>query len=135
MPPAPAKRGRPAGEDTVPKRLREHTTDIPVPLQEFECPLYFEKLGRKAIAAHLRSNHQIDKPRSFPFRPSLDMYPGRLSCMHCKASFTMAYAIKNHFDRGTCPVLLLNWIRDAQYGPPIQSYQDLPAPLPCSVAH
>lgn len=122
------KRGRPAGEDTVTKLPREHTTDILVPVQEFECPLRFETLGRKAIAAHLRSTHQIDKPGSFPFRSSVDMYPGRLSCMHCKASFTMAFPIKNHFDRGTCPVLLLNWVRDAQYGPPIQLCQESPAP-------
>ena len=45
------------------------------------------------------------------------MFPDRLSCMHCKANFTMAFALKNHFDRGTCPVLLMNWVRDAHYGP------------------
>ena len=88
--PPPAKKGRPTGTDTIAHRLRASTTEIPVPVQEFECPLCFEHLGRKAVANHLRTVHQIDKPSSFPFRPSLDMFPGRLSCMHCKASFTMA---------------------------------------------
>ena len=34
----------------------------------------------------------------------------------------MAFAIKNHFDRGRYPILqlrLLNWVRDAHYGPKI----------------
>ena len=98
-------------------------------LQEFECPLCFERLGRKAVATHLRSVHQIDKPQSFPFRPT-DMYPGRLSCMHCKANFTMAFAIKNHFDRGTYPILLLNWVRDAHCGPPmVDAPSDSGSPL------
>ena len=68
------------------------------------------------------------------------MFSGRLSCMHCKASFAMAFALKNHFDRGTCPVLLMNWVRDAQYGPKVTS--DLPStshsvsiPLPTQGTH
>ena len=135
-----AKRGRPTGDDTIPHRLRATTTEIPVPIQEHECPLYFEHLGRKVVASHLRNVHQIDKPSSFPFRPSLDMFPGRLSCMHCKANFTMAFALKNHFDRGTCPVLLLNWVRDAHYGPKIEidpspSTQQALPPLPAQGIH
>ena len=31
----------------------------------------------------------------------------------------MAFAFKNHFDRGMCPILLFHWFRDAHYGPPI----------------
>ena len=138
--PPPAKKGRPTGTDTIAHRLRATTTEIPVPVQEFECPLCFEHLGRKAVANHLRTVHQIDKPSSFPFRPSLDMFPGRLSCMHCKASFTMAFALKNHFDRGTCPVLLMNWVRDTHYGPKVDSQsppaQNQPAvPLPTQGHH
>ena len=117
--PPVAKKGRPTDADTIATRLRATTTEIPVPIQEHECPLCFEHLGRKAVASHLRIVHQIEKPSSFPFRPSLDMFPGRLSCMHCKASFTMAFALKNHFDRGTCPLLLMNWVRDAHYGPKV----------------
>ena len=130
--PPPAKKGRPTGTDTIAHRLRASTTEIPVPVQEFECPLCFEHLGKKAVANHLRTVHQIDKPSSFPFRPSLDMFPGRLSCMHCKASFTMAFALKNHFDRGTCPVLLMNWVRDLHYGPKVDS-QTPPALSPSAV--
>ena len=33
----PAKRGRPTGDDTVTRRRRAQTTEIPIPLQEFEC--------------------------------------------------------------------------------------------------
>ena len=116
------------------------TTESLVPIQEHECPLCFEHLGREAVASHLRNIYQIDKPNSFPFRPNLDIFPGRLSCMHCKANFTTAFALKNHFDRGTCPILLLNWIRDAHYGPKIETdhspstQQDLP-PLPTQGIH
>ena len=138
--PPPAKRGRPIGADTIAHRLRATTTEIPVPIQELECPLCFEHLGRKAVASHLRNVHQIGKPSSFPFRPSLDMFPGLLSCMHCKASFTVVFALKNHFDRGTCPVLLKNWVRDAHYGPkvdsvPSQSLQHDQTPLPTQGIH
>ena len=138
--PPPAKKGRPTGADTIAHRHGSTTTEIPVPIQEHECPLYFEHLGRKAIANHLRTVHQIDKPSSFPFRPSLDMFPGRLSCMHCKASFTMAFALKNHFDRSTCPVLLMNWVRDTHYGPkvaslPTQSLSLASVPLPIRPWH
>ena len=138
--PPPAKRGRPTGDDIIAHRLRATTTEIPVPIQEHKCPLCFEHLRRKAVASHPRNVYQIDKPSPFPFRPSLDMFPGRLSCMHCKASFTMAFALKNHFDRGTCLVLLLNWVRDAHCGPkvepdPFPSPQQALPPLPTQGIH
>ena len=52
----------------------------------------------------------------------------------------MAFALKNHFDRGTCPVLLMNWIRDIHYGPKVDSHptQSLPlisVPLPTQGHH
>ena len=49
------------------------------------------------------------------------MMPGRLSCIHCKTSFTMPFALTNHFDKGTCPQLVLNWVGDTHYGPPVDS--------------
>ena len=51
-----AKRGRPTGTDTIATRLRATTTEIPVPIQEHECPLCFEHLGRKAVANQPPSN-------------------------------------------------------------------------------
>ena len=33
----------------------------------------------------------------------------------------MPFALTNHFDRGTCPQLVLNWVRDTHYGPPVDS--------------
>ena len=68
------------------------------------------------------------------------MFPGRLSCMHCKANFTMAFALKNHFDRGTYPILLMNWVRDAHYDPKVDCIQPptLPSvsiPLPTQGMH
>ena len=98
--PPPAKKGRPSGADTIAHRLRSTTTEIPVPIQEHECPLCFEHLGRKAVASHLRTVHQIDKPSSFPFRPSLDMFPGRLSCMHCW-TFEL-HALQSQLHHGFC---------------------------------
>ena len=60
--------------------------------------------------------------------------------MHCEASFTMAFALKNHFDRGTCPVLLMNWVRDTHYGPKGDSIPSQPmhhdsVPLPTQGHH
>lgn len=138
--PPPAKRGRPTSDGTISHKFRATTTEIPVPVQEYECPLCFEHMECKAVAGHLRTIHLIDEPSSFPFRPSMDIFPGRLNCMHCKTSFTMAFALKNHFDRGTCPVLLLNWVRDAQYGPkivvdPSPSLETVVPPLPTQGIH
>ena len=125
------KRGRPPGKDTIQTRLAETaTTEIPVPLSEFTCPLCLEVIGRKGLAQHVRLTHQVDKPESFPFRPSRDMMPGRLSCIHCRASFTMPFALQNHFSRGTCPQLVIQWIHDQHYGPsvPLEVHDATPLP-------
>ena len=116
------KRGRPPGKDTIQSRFTQpNTTEIPIPIQDFTCPLCQETIGRKAISTHLRTVYQVERPKKFRFSPQHDMMPGRFSCIHCKASFTMPFALTNHFDRGTCPQLVLNWVRDTHYGPPVDS--------------
>ena len=52
----------------------------------------------------------------------------------------MAFALKNHFDRGTCLVFLLNWVGDVYYGPKIEtdpspSMQQALPPLPIQGIH
>ena len=47
------RRGRPPGKDTIQTRLAETvTTEIPIPLSEFTCPLCLEVIGRKGLAQH-----------------------------------------------------------------------------------
>lgn len=74
------------GKDTVQTRLAESaSTEIPIPLREFTCPLCLEVIGRKALSTHLRLTHQMDKPDSFSFRPGRDMTPGHICCIYCRA--------------------------------------------------
>lgn len=124
-------RGRPPGKDTIPKRLAESaSTKIPIPVNKFACPLCLEMIRRKALAAHLRPTHQVDKPNSFPFRPNRDMTPERICCIHCRASFTMPFAFQNHFSRDTCPQFVIQWVRDQHFGSiaPPQTALDPPMP-------
>ena len=49
-------RGRPPGKDTIQNRFAQpSTTEIPIPIQDFTCPLCQETIGRKAISTHLRT--------------------------------------------------------------------------------
>ena len=53
------RRGRPPGKDTIQTRLAETvTTEIPIPLSEFTCPLCLEVIGRKGLAQHNASGWQ-----------------------------------------------------------------------------
>lgn len=89
---APPHRGRPPRKDTIQIRLvKPASTEIPIPMVEFTYPLCLTTIGRKALSSHLRTAYQVDKPESFDFRPSRDMTPGRLSCMHCCTNFTMPF--------------------------------------------
>ena len=70
-PPMIPKRGRPPGKDTIQSRLAQpSTTEIPILIQDFTCPLCHETIGRKAISTHLRAVHQVEKPKKFRFSPS-----------------------------------------------------------------
>ena len=104
--------------DTVQAILNRDSADLPTPPKTFLCPLRLTRIGRKGLAGHLRSVHQVDKPEFFSFRPSRDMTPGRLSCTHCMSCFTTEAALKLHFARATCPALLIEWIKDMHFGPP-----------------
>ena len=58
------------------------------------------------------------------FIPSRDVIPGRLSCAHCRATFSVEFALRNDFKRASCPVCLCTLVRDLRFGRPT------PAP-PC----
>ena len=91
--------------------------DIPTPPKTFTCPLCQASIGRKGLAGHLRNAHQVDKSEFFSFRPSRDMMPGRLRWIHCLSCFTTEAALKLHYQRATCPALLIEWVTDMHFGP------------------
>ena len=103
--------------DTVQAMLTHAPADIPQPPKMFLCPLCQTHIGRKGLAGHLRNAHQVDKPEFFSFRPSRDMMPGRLGCAHCLSCFTTEAALKLHYQRATCPALLIEWVKDMHFGP------------------
>ena len=100
--------------DTV---LNRTPADIPTPPKAFTCPLCQTRIGRKGLAGQLRNEHQIDKPEFFSFRPSRDMMPGRLGWAHYLNCFTIEAALKLHYQRATCPALLIEWVKDLHSGP------------------
>ena len=59
----------------------------------------------RRLTLHPQMSHHRPK-RNDPQIPveCSGVFPGRLSCMHCKARVTMAFALENHFDRGAGPV-------------------------------
>ena len=103
--------------DTVQAVLQRQSIDIPTPPKTFICPFCQARIGRKGLAGHLRNAYQIDKPEFFSFRPSRDMLHGRLGCAHCLSCSTTEAALKLHYQRATCPALLIEWVRDLHFGP------------------
>ena len=95
------------------------TGPIPEPMHTFQCPLCPSKTGRKAIASHLRTYHQFDRPVEFDFIPMRDVLPGRLTCAHCKATFSVEQAPRTHFQRASCPVRLCQMASDLHFGAPV----------------
>ena len=90
---------------------------IPGPMTVFTYPLCQEKVGRKAVAAHLRTIHQFERPNEFEFKLHRDVIPGRLSCAHCKATFSVEFALRTHFKKASCPVRLCQLASDLHFGP------------------
>ena len=90
--------------------------NIPCSPRSFRCPLCQEHIGRKGLAGHLRKDHQVDKPPFFDFQPSRDIHSGRLACLHCSSSFTTEAALRLHYQRATCPTLLVEWMQDQHLG-------------------
>ena len=78
----------------------------PVPARMYTCPLCKESIGRKALVSHLRKFHDVHQPDGFMFESQLDMHLGHLACKHCHAPFSMEIALRTHFQRASCPVLL-----------------------------
>ena len=93
----------------------------PVPARMYTCPLCKESVGRKALVSHLRKFHDIHRPDGFSFEPQIDMHPGHLACNHCHASFSMEIALRTHFPRAFCPVLLCTWTSHQHFGKPLDS--------------
>ena len=102
--------------DTVPIMLNKPCQPIDAPSKSFRCPLCLETVGRKALAGHLSKEHQVVKPPFFVFRPSRDMTPGRLACAHCHTSYTTEAALRLHYQRASCPILLIERIKDQHFG-------------------
>ena len=42
----------------------------------------------------------------------------------------MPFALQNHFSRGTCPQLVIQWVRDQYFGPTAPAQSDPPPPKP-----
>ena len=97
---------------------------IEAPSKSFPCPLCLETVGRKALATHLSKEYQVVKPPFFAFRPSRDMTPGRLACAHCHTPYTSEATLRLHYQRVSCPILLIEWVKDQHFGPTVKT----PAP-------
>lgn len=80
------------------------------------CPICHIQVGRKALCAHARKEHQVDRPSAFPFEPEHDQLPGELACKHCYSVFTMDFALQTHFRRACCPVLFCRWLSSQYFG-------------------
>ena len=91
----------------------------PEPTKMYRCPLCLEYDGRKALISHLRKYHDVQRPDGFLFDPLKDMHMGRLARKHCYAQFTMEIALRTHFQRASCPVLLCNWTSHQHFGEPL----------------
>ena len=100
------------------------TGPIPEAPKQFECPLCLETIGRKALIAHLRREHQAVHTGAFSFVPDHDMIQGSLTCRHCYSTFTMEQALITHFKRGSCPVLMCQWAKAQHFGPTLTNESD-----------
>ena len=105
--------------DTVPAMLTKPSQVIVTPSKSFKCPLCLEMIGRKALAGHLSKEHQVVKPPFFIFCPSRDMTPGRLACARCHTTYTTEAALRLHYQRASCPILLIEWVKDQHFGPTV----------------
>ena len=72
-------------------------TDCPPPAKTYDCPICQATLGRKALTAHLRREHQAERPTHFPSQADRDMLPGQLARSH--HGFCIAHTLQT-----SCPV-------------------------------
>ena len=119
--------------DTVPVMLNKPCQHVEAPSRTFQCPLGLETVGRKALASHLSKEHQVVKPPFFVFRPSRDMTPGRLACAHCHTTYTSEAALRLH-QRASCPILLIEWVKDQHFGPSVMTPAPPEVPKPADTA-
>ena len=99
--------------DTIPTMLNESCQHVDAPSKSFQCPLGLETVVKR--------EHQVVKPPFFAFRPSRDMTPGRLACAHCHTTYTSEAALRLHYQRANCPILLIEWVKDQHFGPSIKT--------------
>ena len=92
---------------------------VAAPAATYKCPLCQGYIGRKALAAHLRIRHDFERPAEMDFHPARDVLPGRLACAHCRAIFSMDFALKTLFKRTSCPIRLGQIARNLHFGAPI----------------
>ena len=122
-------RGRPSkgsAPDTLAQVLRLPSAGpIPKPMTVFKRPLCLEMVRRKAVAAHLRTIHQFERPNELDLKPNRDVIPGRLPCAHCKATFSVEFALRTHFQKASCPVKLRQFALGLHFGP-VSSSTPLP---------
>ena len=121
--------------DTVPIMLNKPFQHIEAPSKSFQCPHCLETVGRKALAGHLSREHKVEKQPFFIFRRSRDMTPGRLACAHCHTTYTIEAALRLHYQRASCPTLLIEWVRDQHFGPTVPPSAQSEAHMPDDPVH
>ena len=102
---------------TIKDMLAMPPIDHPVAAKMNTCPICKTLVGRKALCAHVKKEHQVDRPSAFSFEPEHDQLPGELACKHCYGVFTMDFALQTHFRRASCPVLFCQWLSKQHFGP------------------
>ena len=75
------------------------------------------------------------KPPFFIFRPNRDMTPEHLACAHCHISYTSEVELRLHYQRASCPILLIEWVRDQHSGPSVTTSAPPEAHVSSDTAH
>ena len=126
-----------APPSTTPKTIKDMlvlpSIEHPAAAKTYTCPICHAQVGRKALCAHIRKEHQVDRPCAFSFEPEYDQLPGELACKHCYSVFTMDFALQTHFRRASCPVLFYRWLSNQYFGmqdTTIEPYHQVPPTTP-----
>ena len=105
---------------TAPKTIKDMlalpSIEHPAAAKTYTCPICHAQVGRKALCAHVRKEHQADRPSAFSFEPEHDQLPGELAYKHYFSIFTMDVALQTHFRRASCPVLFCRWLSNQHFG-------------------
>lgn len=112
--------------DIVQSMMQRPPQALPDPIKTFTYLLCQDQVGRKALAGHLRREYSVDKIIFFSFQPNRDMLDGRLACAHCLNNYTTEAALRLHYQRANCPILLIAWVKDQNFGPVLTTYATAP---------